>query len=64
MIVIDKSYKINQALSVGLGWHLIHYKSTRPLIWHNGVTRAYKSCVALQIDQGTAVLILSNVSCR
>jgi hypothetical protein len=30
--------------------------------WHNGQTKAYKSCMTLQIDAETAVLIMSNIS--
>ena len=30
--------------------------------WHNGQTKVYKSCMTLQIDAETAVLIMSNIS--
>lgn len=61
-ILIQESHKINKDWSIGLGWHIINSTIGKPIVWHNGGTRGYKSCMALQIDHETAVLILSNIS--
>ena len=47
---------------MGLGWHMINNRIEKQIAWHNGQTKAYKSCMTLQIDAETAVLIMSNIS--
>ncbi|MEM9858974.1 MAG: serine hydrolase domain-containing protein [Bacteroidota bacterium] len=49
-------------MRLGLGWHIIRTKSTNDLHWHNGGTGGYTSSMALNINQKTGVIILSNVS--
>lgn len=57
-----ETYKINDNMAIGLGWHIIKTKDGQQWHWHNGGTGGYTSSMALNINQQTAVLILSNVS--
>lgn len=56
------TYKINDNMSIGLGWHVIKTRSGSELIWHNGGTGGYSSSMVLDLDKKNAVIILSNVS--
>lgn len=55
------TFSINETLEIGLGWHITLRENQR-LLWHNGGTGGYRSCMALDKENRTAVLILSNVS--
>lgn len=56
------TFKVNENMSVGLGWHILKTENEGELIWHNGGTGGYTSSMALDIDKQNGVIILSNVS--
>lgn len=56
------TFNINENMKIGLGWHILKSKNGKDLIWHNGGTGGYSSSMAVNINDKTAVIILSNVS--
>ena len=56
------TFKVNDNMQVGLGWHILKTKNDGELIWHNGGTGGYRSSMALDLDNNNGVIILSNVS--
>jgi CubicO group peptidase (beta-lactamase class C family) len=56
------TFKVNDQMSIGLGWHIIKRKNGGELIWHNGGTGGYTSSMALDLERKNGVIILSNVS--
>lgn len=55
----QKTFDINNKLSIGLGWHIL---SQNNWIWHNGGTGGYSSSMTLDIQNKNGIIILSNVS--
>lgn len=58
----DKTFTINERMSIALGWHIIKRDSGREFLWHNGGTGGYISSITLDPEHGTAAVILSNMS--
>jgi CubicO group peptidase (beta-lactamase class C family) len=56
------TFKINESMRIGLGWHIITTKNGKDIYWHNGGTGGYSSSMAVKIDDKTVVIILANVS--
>lgn len=56
------TFEINENMKIGLGWHILKSKNGKDLIWHNGGTGGYSSSMTVNIQDKTAVIILSNVS--
>jgi len=56
------TYKINENMRIGLGWHIIKGVDESDLIWHNGGTGGYTSSIALDSNNKNGILVLSNVS--
>lgn len=56
------TFHINERMQIGLGWHILKSKNEREIIWHNGGTGGYRSSMAINVEDKTAVIILSNVS--
>lgn len=56
------TFKVNENMSIGLGWHILKRKNDGELIWHNGGTGGYTSSMALDLNNKNGVIILSNVS--
>lgn len=56
------TFKVNDQMQIGLGWHIVKRKSGGELIWHNGGTGGYTSSMALDLENKNGVIILSNVS--
>ena len=55
------THNINEKMDIALGWHIIKGQTEVPFIWHNGATGAYKSSIALNIDEQQAVILLTNI---
>ena len=53
---------INDKMSVGLGWHIIHSKNGNLVLWHNGATAGYVSSMIVDIKTKRSIVILTNVS--
>ncbi|TPV35369.1 beta-lactamase family protein [Paucihalobacter ruber] len=56
------TFKINDQMSIGLGWHILKRKNGGEVIWHNGGTGGYTSSMALDLENKNGIIILSNVS--
>jgi CubicO group peptidase (beta-lactamase class C family) len=56
------TFKVNDNMQIGLGWHIIKRKNGGELIWHNGRTGGYTSSMALDLENKNGIIILSNVS--
>lgn len=56
------TFTINENMKIGLGWHLLKSESGKDLVWHNGGTGGYTSSMAINVNDKTAVIILSNLS--
>lgn len=52
---------VNEMVQVGLGWHIIT-KEGKTLLFHNGGTGGYLSCMIIDKKQKKAALLLSNLS--
>lgn len=55
------TFSINENSKIGLGWH-ITVKENKNILWHNGATAGYRSCMAIDKERKKAIIILSNVS--
>lgn len=56
------TFKVNDNMSIGLGWHILKRKNGGELIWHSGGTGGYTSSIALDLENKNGIMILSNVS--
>jgi len=54
--------KLNDKMSVGLGWHIIHSKNGDLVLWHNGATAGYVSSMLIDVNTQRSIVILTNVS--
>jgi CubicO group peptidase (beta-lactamase class C family) len=52
---------INENLEIALGWHIIKNKTQKPFLWHNGGTGGYKSSMAINLNNETGIIILTNI---
>lgn len=55
------TFKVNNTMQIGLGWHIIKLATGQELIWHNGGTGGYKSSTSINLKTKKAVIILSNL---
>lgn len=56
------TFKINETMGVGLGWHILNKKNGEKILCHNGGTGGYSSSIALNTKKKEGIIILSNVS--
>lgn len=56
------TFDVDQQMKIGLGWHILKSDNGKDLYWHNGGTGGYSSSMAINVEQKTAVIILSNVA--
>ena len=56
------TFKVNDKLSVALGWHIIKANNGNDLYWHNGGTGGFSSSMVFDMNEKSGVIILSNVS--
>lgn len=56
------TFGINDNMKIGLGWHILKSENGKDLIWHNGGTGGYSSSMTVNVQEKTAVIVLSNVS--
>jgi len=53
---------INNKLDIALGWVIGCSFNDENWIWHNGGCVGYRSCLAIDVEKRTSVVVLSNVS--
>ncbi|MEA3451484.1 MAG: serine hydrolase domain-containing protein, partial [Bacteroidota bacterium] len=58
----QKTFDINDDMSIGLAWHIIKSKSGNIWTWHNGGTGGYSSSMVIDTKTKNGIIILSNVS--
>ena len=57
----NANHQINDQLSVGLGWHMLHENDDdRTFIWHNGRTLGFTSFIGFDPKTNHGVVVLSN----
>lgn len=56
------TFKVNDKLSVALGWHIVKADNGNDLYWHNGGTGGFSSSMVFDMNEKSGVIILSNVS--
>ena len=56
------TYTINDTRDIAFGWFIIGRDNGDCIYWHNGGTGGYRSSMTLNPDNGTAVIVLSNIS--
>ncbi|MFH1119694.1 MAG: serine hydrolase [Bacteroidota bacterium] len=55
------TFQIKGDTKIGLGWHKLESTNGNELLWHNGGTGGYSSSIVMNMEEKTAVIILSNV---
>jgi len=58
----EKTYTIDEKGGIGLGWFISKLESGDILYQHIGVTGGYSSAIAINANNKTGILILSNIS--
>jgi CubicO group peptidase (beta-lactamase class C family) len=58
----ETTYTISDTREMALGWFVIHRDNGDQIYWHNGGTGGYRSSMTLNPDNGTTVIVLSNIS--
>ncbi len=61
-LAMNETFKVNENLSIGMGWHISRNSSGRKLYWHNGGTGGYSSMMLIDKESNTGIILLSNVS--
>ncbi|WP_185289366.1 serine hydrolase [Chryseobacterium lactis] len=56
------TFTVDKTTKIGLGWHIISTKNNKEIFYHNGGTGGYSSSMTMDMENKTAVIILSNVS--
>jgi CubicO group peptidase (beta-lactamase class C family) len=56
------TFVINDKIKIGLGWHILKSENNKEVFWHNGGTGGYSSSMSIDVENKTAVILLSNVS--
>lgn len=58
----EKTFSVKDGMDIGLGWIIKREKDGSTVYWHNGGTGGYRSCLVMDADKKSGVIILSNVS--
>lgn len=58
----NPTFVVNDKMKISLGWHILKSESGQNIIWHNGGTGGYSSSMAVNVEDKSAIIILSNVS--
>jgi CubicO group peptidase (beta-lactamase class C family) len=56
------TFKSNERMNIGTGWHIIKTNKGNEVLFHNGGTGGYTSSMMLSKEKKKGVVILSNVS--
>lgn len=56
------TFKVNNDLEIGLGWHILKSDDDRKIFSHNGGTGGYTSSMSIDIDNNKAIIILTNAT--
>ena len=57
----QERFKKNDALGIGLGWHMFHFEDFgKPIYWHNGGTGGYRTFLGFTKEKKIGVVLLSN----
>lgn len=56
------TFKVNENLEMGLGWHIIKDKDGGKYFFHDGGTGGYTSCAIVDMENMNGFVILTNVS--
>ncbi len=56
------TFRVNENMQIGLGWHIMNSKEGESIYWHNGQTGGYSSSITVNVANKKAVVVLTNVS--
>ncbi len=56
------TYTIDDTREMALGWYIIHRNTGEKIYWHSGGTGGYRSSIAMNPENATAVIVFSNIS--
>lgn len=62
LLTRERTYSESQTMGIGLGWHITKSEDAGDIVWHNGGTGGYRSCIAIDPVKGNGAIILTNVS--
>ncbi|MCH2043725.1 MAG: beta-lactamase family protein [Saprospiraceae bacterium] len=58
----EATHTINEKMAIGLGWHIITTENGPEFLFHNGATGGYSSVCIVNLENQSAVIILSNIA--
>lgn len=58
----NSTFKINDKMKIGLGWHILKEKNNTEFLWHNGGTGGYSSSITMDLVSRNGIVVLSNVA--
>ena len=58
----NPTFKVNDEMSIGLGWHLLKIDEQAPVLWHNGRTAGFTSSMVIRPESEYGIIILSNAA--
>ncbi len=61
-LTVVPTFRVNENMQMGLGWHLITTEAGEQWTWHNGGTGGFTSSIALDLESRAGVVVLTNVS--
>ena len=57
-----QTFSVSDKTALGLGWHIKKDSSLKDLVWHNGATGGYRSCMVFDVESNDGIVVLSNIS--
>lgn len=61
-LAMKETFKVNDNLSLGMGWHISKNSAGQKMHWHNGGTGGYSSMLLIDNESKKGIILLSNVS--
>jgi CubicO group peptidase (beta-lactamase class C family) len=58
----QETYRVDESMALGLGWHILREEADLSWYWHNGGTGGYRSSMAIDVQNRKAVIVLSNLT--
>lgn len=60
-LLLDSTFQLSPQMNLGLGWFIIK-KENKKILYHNGRTGGYSSCMVIDPTNKKAIVVLSNIS--
>ena len=59
--LMESTFQLSENMNMGMGWFLLK-KDDHTILYHNGRTGGYSSCMVIDLTNKKAVVVLSNIS--